>query len=53
MEIIGVTETAVDMLVGMRGVYGLTLVGLPKGDVISGALIVKEGVIELWNVHHH
>ena len=53
MEIIGVIETAVELLVGMRGDPEVTMVGLPEGEVISGVLIAKEGVIELWNVHHH
>ena len=52
-EIIGVAETAVDMLVEKRGFPRVTLVGLPKGNVNSGALTVNEGDIELWNVHHH
>ena len=47
MEIVEVTEMAVDKLVEMRGVPGVTLVGLPKGDVISGVLIVIRGDIEL------
>ena len=50
MEIIGVTETAVDMLVGMRRDISITLVGLPKREVISCISTAKEGVIEL---HHH
>ena len=32
MEIIGVTDTAVDMLVGKRGDPKVTLVGLPGGN---------------------
>ena len=53
MEIIGVAETAVDMLVGMRGYPRATLVGLLEEEVISGFLTVKGGVIELQNDHHH
>ena len=41
MEIIGVTERAADMLVEMKGVLRVTMVGLPVGDLISGALIVE------------
>ena len=53
MEILGVIEMAADMLVEMKGVLGVTMAGLPVGDLILGASVAKDGNIKSQNTHHH